>query len=65
MTKKKSKTLRVRQIRSGVGYEQDQQATLRGLGLGRPGRTAEVPDDASVRGMIRKVQHLVRIEETG
>jgi large subunit ribosomal protein L30 len=65
MTKKKTKTLRVRQVRSGVGYERDQRATLRGLGLGRPGRSAELPDDPSVRGMIRKVRHLVRIEEAG
>jgi large subunit ribosomal protein L30 len=62
MSKKKPKTLRVRQIRSGVGYKRDQRATLDGLSLGRPGWTSEVPDTPAVRGMIRKVQHLVRVE---
>ena len=62
MTKKKPKTIRVRQIRSGVGYARDQRATLDGLSLGRPGWTSDVPDTPAVRGMIRKVQHLVRVE---
>jgi large subunit ribosomal protein L30 len=62
MTRKRGERLRLRQVRSGVGRERDQRATLRGLGLGRPGWTAEVPDTPSVRGMVRKVRHLVRIE---
>lgn len=63
MSAKKGKTLRLRQVRSGVGHREDQRATLRGLRLGRPGWTTEVPDTPAVRGMVRKVQHLVRIEE--
>lgn len=59
------KRLRLRQIRSGVGYKRDQRATLRGLGLGRPGWTSELEDTPAVRGMIRKVQHLVCVEGGG
>jgi large subunit ribosomal protein L30 len=62
MTKKKQKMIRIRQVRSGVGYARDQRATLAGLALGRPGWTSEVPDTPAVRGMIRKVCHLVRVE---
>jgi large subunit ribosomal protein L30 len=63
MTKKKKKTIRIHQIRSGVGYRRDQRATLEGLSLGRPGWTSEVEDTPATRGMIRKVQHLLRVEE--
>lgn len=55
--------LRVRQIRSAIGFERDQRATLRGLGLRRLGSVAEVPDTPAVRGMLHKVRHLVRVEE--
>ena len=58
-----SRRLRVRQVRSAVGYRRDQRATLRGLRLGRPGRVAELEDSEAVRGMIRKVAHLVEVEE--
>lgn len=56
-------TLRVRQVRSAIGYDRRQRATLLGLGLGRPQRSAELPDTPAVRGMIDKVKHLVQVEE--
>ena len=56
-------TLRVRQVRSAVGRVRDQRSTLRGLRLGRPGRSSELEDTPAVRGMIRKVAHLVEVEE--
>ena len=55
--------LRIRQIRSAIGYEKNQKATLRALGLGRVGRTRVLPDNPQVRGMIGKIPHLVRIVE--
>lgn len=61
----RKKPLRLLQVRSGVGRRRDQRETLWGLGLGRPGWRNEVPDTPEVRGMIQKVQHLVRIEENG
>ncbi len=63
--KKAAKRVRVRQTRSFVGYRRDQRATLRGLGLRRTGAVSELEDTPAVRGMIRKVQHLVRVEDLG
>ena len=56
------KTLRVMQTRSGIGRLHDQRQTLIGLGLNKIGRTRELEDTPSVRGMINKVKHLVRVE---
>lgn len=55
--------LRLRQTRSFVGYRRDQRATLRGLGLRRMGAVADLEDTPAVRGMIRKVSHLLSVEE--
>jgi large subunit ribosomal protein L30 len=54
--------LKITQIGSPIGRPKDQRATLIGLGLNRIRRTAEVDDTPSVRGMLRKVGHLVRVE---
>ncbi|MBI1775005.1 MAG: 50S ribosomal protein L30 [Proteobacteria bacterium] len=59
---KKKKTLRVTQMGSPIGREDSQRRTLIGLGLNKRHRTRELEDTAAVRGMIRKVQHLVRVE---
>ena len=53
--------LRITQYRSTNGANPAQRATLRTLGLGRIGRSVERPDEPTVRGAIRTVQHLVRI----
>ncbi|GJD74966.1 50S ribosomal protein L30 [Methylobacterium sp. Leaf104] len=55
------KTLRVEQIGSPIRREGDQRATLIGLKLNKLHRVSELEDTPSVRGMIRKVQHLVRV----
>jgi large subunit ribosomal protein L30 len=57
-----NKTLRVRQVRSGIGFGGDQKATLRALGLGRINKVRTHPDNAQIRGMIAKIPHLVVIE---
>lgn len=57
-----SKTIRVTQIGSPIGREASQRATLVGLGLNKMHRTRELEDTPSVRGMINKVKHLVRVE---
>jgi large subunit ribosomal protein L30 len=56
-------TLRVRQVKSGIGYDRTQRATLKALGLGKLGRVREFPDNPQLRGMIAKIRHLVVIEE--
>jgi len=58
----KKDTIRVRQIKSAIGYDKSQRATLRGLGIHRMHQVVEVQDTPSVRGMINKIPHLVRIE---
>jgi large subunit ribosomal protein L30 len=62
---KSQRTLRVRQIRSGIGFNKKQKATLRALGLERIGRVRELPDHPAVRGMVASVPHLVVIEGEG
>jgi large subunit ribosomal protein L30 len=57
------KKVRVTQVASGFGRKPGQQATLVGLGLNKIGRVAELEDTGSVRGMIRKVAHLVKVED--
>ncbi len=56
-------TVRFTQVASGLGRKKDQIQTLAGLGLGKLRRTRELEDTPSVRGMLRKVAHLVRVEE--
>ena len=57
------KKVRVIQTGSGNGQKPGQQATLVGLGLNKIRRVNELEDTPSVRGMIRKVAHLVKVEE--
>jgi len=57
--------LKVTQIASPIGRTKDQRATLIGLGLNKLNRSRELPDTPAVRGMITKVQHLVRVEKLG
>ena len=59
----KNKTLKVTQVGSPIRRPQDQRATLVGLGLNKMNRTRELEDTPAVRGMIRKVRHMVKVEE--
>lgn len=59
----KAKTLRITQVRSAIGQTQRHRGTLRALGLGRIGRSAERVESPQVAGMLRKVRHLVKVEE--
>ncbi len=55
--------LRVTQIGSPIGRRKDQRQTLVGLGLNKMHRTRELEDTPSIRGMINKVSHLVRVDD--
>ncbi|MEO0400477.1 MAG: 50S ribosomal protein L30 [Pseudomonadota bacterium] len=57
------KTLKVRQTGSPIRRPEDQRQTLIGLGLNKIGRVRELEDTPSVRGMIRKVAHMVEVIE--
>ncbi len=64
MADTKKATLRVTQTGSPIRRPKDQRATLVGLGLNKMHKTRELEDTPSVRGMINKVKHLVRVEES-
>jgi large subunit ribosomal protein L30 len=54
--------VRITQVRSQIGQSERHRGTLRALGLGKIGRTVEHDDGPVLAGMLRKVRHLVRIE---
>jgi large subunit ribosomal protein L30 len=56
--------LRITQIKSASGHPRDQKDTVRALGIRRMQHTVEHDDTPQIRGMIFKVRHLVRVEET-
>jgi large subunit ribosomal protein L30 len=55
--------LKVTQVRSQIGQSERHRGTLRALGLGRIGRSAEHEESPQLAGMLRKVSHLVQIED--
>jgi large subunit ribosomal protein L30 len=55
--------LRITQVRSQIGQSQRHRGTLRALGLGKIGRSVEQEDTPAIAGMLRKVRHLVKVEE--
>jgi large subunit ribosomal protein L30 len=55
--------LRITQVRSQIGQSERHRGTLRALGLGRIGKTAEHDESPVLAGMLRKVRHLVKVEE--
>ncbi len=64
MAKKDAKaTIKIKQTGSPIRRTKDQRATLVGLGLNKLHRVSEIEDSPEVRGMIRKVQHMVAVED--
>jgi large subunit ribosomal protein L30 len=57
--------IRIKQVRSIIGYDKDQGKVVRGLGLRRIGHEVEVVDHPAMRGMIQKVRHIVSIVPGG
>jgi large subunit ribosomal protein L30 len=55
--------LRITWVKSGIGYPQDQKRTLKALGFHRLNQSVTQDDRPSVRGMLNKVKHLIRVEE--
>jgi large subunit ribosomal protein L30 len=55
--------LKLTQVRSQIGQSQRHRGTLRALGLGKIGRTVEHDDSPAIAGMLRKVRHLVKVED--
>ncbi len=61
--KKAAKKLRVTLVKSPIGYNKRQKATVRALGLRRMNHTVEHIDNPALRGMLNKVSHLIKVEE--
>ena len=55
--------LKITQVRSEIGQSKSHRGTLRALGLGKIGRSVERDESRETLGMLRKVRHLVRVEE--
>ena len=64
-SEKNNKTVFVTLVKSPIGYTKDQKATVLALGLRRMHQTIEHKDTPALRGMIRKIIHLVQVEEVG
>ena len=56
-------TIRIRQVKSGIGAQRVQRDTLRALGLKHHQDSVVQPDNEAIRGMVRRVRHLVEVEE--
>ncbi|MBN1119898.1 MAG: 50S ribosomal protein L30 [Anaerolineae bacterium] len=63
MAKKKEKTLRIKLVKSPIGYSQRQKDTVYSLGLRKMNQVVEHNDTPVIRGMVAKVIHLVQVEE--
>jgi len=59
----KIKSIRITQIKSGIGYRKKAKDTLKALGLRKLNQTIEKKDTASIRGMINKISYLLKVEE--
>ena len=55
--------LKITQVRSKIGQSERHRGTLRALGLGKIGRSAEHPESPQLAGMLRKVRHLVKVDD--
>ncbi|MBK8048629.1 MAG: 50S ribosomal protein L30 [Anaerolineales bacterium] len=58
-----AKTLKIKLVRSPIGYNIDQKRTVKALGLSRMNQVVEKPDNSAIRGMINSVSHLVEVSE--
>jgi large subunit ribosomal protein L30 len=59
-----SKQLKIKQIKSYIGRPEKQRLILKGLGLGKMNKTVVLQDTPEIRGMVKKLSHLVTMEET-
>jgi large subunit ribosomal protein L30 len=55
--------LKITLVKSTIKSKQDQKATVAALGLHKPGSSVTQQDNAQIRGMVKKVQHLIQVEE--
>ena len=63
MTKTKKQTLKITQVKSRIGYKKKAKATLDAMGLKKMNQTVELPDNPAIRGMIKKIEYLIKVED--
>ena len=63
MPKTKQQTLKITQVKSRIGYKKKAKATLDAMGLKKMNQTVELPDNPAIRGMIKKIEYLIRVED--
>ena len=63
MAKTKLQTLKITQIKSSIGYKKKAKATLDAMGLKKMNQTVELPDNPAIRGMIKKIEYLIKVED--
>ena len=62
MAKTKKQTLKITQVKSRIGYKKKAKATLDAMGLKKMNHTVELPDNPAIRGMIKKIEYLIKVE---
>ena len=63
MAKTKKQTLKITQVKSRIGYKKKAKATLDAMGLKKMNHTVELPDNPAIRGMIKKIEYLIKVED--
>ena len=63
MAKTKKQTLKITQLKSRIGYKKKAKATLDAMGLKKINQTVELPDNPAIRGMIKKIEYLIKVED--
>ena len=63
MAKTKQQTLKITQIKSRIGYKKKAKATLDAIGIKKMNQTVELPDNPAIRGMIKKIEYLIKVED--
>jgi len=63
MAKSKDKNLKITQIKSSIGYKKKAKATLDAMGLRKMNQSVLMPDNSATRGMIKKIEFLIEVEE--
>ena len=63
MVKSKNKELRITQVKSRIGYKKNAKATLAAMGLRKLNQSVVMPDNPATRGMVKKIEFLINVEE--
>ena len=63
MAKTKQQMLKITQVKSRIGYKKKAKATLDAMGIKKMNQTVEIPDILAIRGMIKKIEYLIRVED--